>query len=565
MKNKFIIVGILIGLIAILNQVHAISLEEFDFENVPKMGVITVESIDGKNPNESADLVCISKQGDIQLAKENVLTNIFGKLSSPLEITSGTCEHDCFTFNLKNTDGERILQPFGCLINPPTQEKGTDTPHVIDIQTLETENIDTVKLMIISSTIEKYFISGDLMGEEQWKEFTNSPIEIKLKKPGELNIVYITFANGNLMTTTFVNLDPDAGINLEKEIADSLSQKEAEVYTKLLTGAEVPENELRSVLDNSESVKRYLDPDEDGLMTDQEIAIGTNPNKSDSDNDGKTDGAEVLILGTDPLGFDEEFNLKFTNIAENSALTSDNSVITGFGLGSTSTRVRFVDPETDVTIKVIETMTNSEGVFKIQVPSELENRSYRIVAEQEGAQTSITNLYFSEDSSLDFTLDAINEIEVPINIKERIEIQVRKNEPVTLYGSLSSDVITEETKITAYIEDESSEMVEAAAFTIRKGGIGLYALTLPRLEEGDYEITLQSSNEGGIGPSIRAPINVKWQENGNHQFFVFFTYRHVKACLYGFFKKYMEPLGSMRNSDTKKITLSKRIGPRGPG
>lgn len=43
-----------------------------------------------------------------------------------------------------------------------------------------------------------------------------------------------------------------------------------------------------------------LDPDDDGLLDDQEAAIGTDPNLADTDTDGFTDGEEV-DAGTDPL------------------------------------------------------------------------------------------------------------------------------------------------------------------------------------------------------------------------------------------------------------------------
>jgi hypothetical protein len=49
-----------------------------------------------------------------------------------------------------------------------------------------------------------------------------------------------------------------------------------------------------------ESRVRQLDSDMDGLLTEDEMKRGTNPNLSDSDGDGRTDGAEV-VSGSDPL------------------------------------------------------------------------------------------------------------------------------------------------------------------------------------------------------------------------------------------------------------------------
>jgi hypothetical protein len=45
---------------------------------------------------------------------------------------------------------------------------------------------------------------------------------------------------------------------------------------------------------------RSVDPDMDGLTSEDEVKRGTNPQSSDSDGDGKPDGAEVLSM-SDPL------------------------------------------------------------------------------------------------------------------------------------------------------------------------------------------------------------------------------------------------------------------------
>lgn len=47
------------------------------------------------------------------------------------------------------------------------------------------------------------------------------------------------------------------------------------------------------------------DPDGDGLTTEEEAALGTNPDLADSDGDGLDDGDEVA-LGTDPLDPDTD-------------------------------------------------------------------------------------------------------------------------------------------------------------------------------------------------------------------------------------------------------------------
>jgi hypothetical protein len=48
------------------------------------------------------------------------------------------------------------------------------------------------------------------------------------------------------------------------------------------------------------------DADADGLLNEHELLIGTDPNDPDSDDDGLSDGDEVLLYGTDPLNADTD-------------------------------------------------------------------------------------------------------------------------------------------------------------------------------------------------------------------------------------------------------------------
>lgn len=82
--------------------------------------------------------------------------------------------------------------------------------------------------------------------------------------------------------------------------SDSFEQQRA---TDALDSMDVPSGVATSKLNQR---VRALDPDLDGLVTAEEVRIGTNPNSLDSDLDGRADGAEVLSDG-DPLAPGDQY------------------------------------------------------------------------------------------------------------------------------------------------------------------------------------------------------------------------------------------------------------------
>lgn len=104
-------------------------------------------------------------------------------------------------------------------------------------------------------------------------------------------------ANGNWLGKGFEGADGGAG-EWEDSDGDGFSNSREELSGSDVNDASsVPSDAERGQL---ESRIRQIDQDMDGLLNEDEAKRGTNPNLSDSDGDGRSDGAEVLSA-SDPL------------------------------------------------------------------------------------------------------------------------------------------------------------------------------------------------------------------------------------------------------------------------
>lgn len=85
----------------------------------------------------------------------------------------------------------------------------------------------------------------------------------------------------------------------------------AEVEVKVPAEVEVPTPAEAPVTPTPEipetpSAPAFVDSDLDGLSDEEELTLGTDPNKLDTDNDGLTDREEIRVYGTDPLNQDTD-------------------------------------------------------------------------------------------------------------------------------------------------------------------------------------------------------------------------------------------------------------------
>lgn len=74
------------------------------------------------------------------------------------------------------------------------------------------------------------------------------------------------------------------------------------IYSKFFSGEQKPKSEqVPNIVVPKPVADGNLDSDNDGLPDKQEVVLGTNPRKADTDGDGLADGDEVNIYQSDPL------------------------------------------------------------------------------------------------------------------------------------------------------------------------------------------------------------------------------------------------------------------------
>ncbi len=494
---------------------------QYDFSDVPKVGSFTVEQIDGMNEDEYAELVCMDENADIRPYAKNIAVDEAGTLIHPLVIDPSLCEHRCYAFRLTDMEtNERYSYPFVCFLVGRGYEANQMAPEVITVDFIRTEFTETATLLPLVKNVGWYFVSGDIEGENEWKQFEGTPITVTLKNPLGTNTVYLTFANGSLMETVPVILTSSIASEVQKDLESLVNVSQAGLLNKLLSGEAITEDELLAIIKNPENMNAILDPDGDGLMTDQELDLGTDPKNADTDSDGITDGNEVLFLGTDPLAIGGNERLSFVNIENDETLTNLSSEILGNGAPNSEVKIQVISTDSGATLYETEVMTDSTGTFTFSMPEELDGKNFEISATQKEAVTKVSAISMDTGrSNLDFSLDSLNEYEIHLSGKRMLPVGaiMNKNERLTVFGSLKSKLLTENIMITAVIRNaETKETVDAASVNIRSFSQKPFSILLPKLPAGSYEITVQTSGSSSLGPSATVPVTIEYTETKLH-------------------------------------------------
>lgn len=121
--------------------------------------------------------------------------------------------------------------------------------------------------------------------------------------------VYNYMQSGGLPTTTTTNVVPDAivGPGGEETAIPAPTTADTNVVPDNTVPVTTNNNDVPTQMNNDKILfGEAVDSDKDGLDDVREQELGTDPNKADSDNDGLTDGDEVLIWKTNPLKSDTD-------------------------------------------------------------------------------------------------------------------------------------------------------------------------------------------------------------------------------------------------------------------
>ena len=214
-----------------------------------------------------------------------------------------------------------------------------------------------------------------------------------------------------------------------------------------------------------EKAVEYTDSDGDGISDLKEMELGTDPNDADSDNDGLTDGDEVLNKDTNPNEVTqinlEETTPKITNM-KNIVIGASNATLKGYSKPNRTLLINIVNEEGEP-VQILESESDDSGSFA--VVADLGDGQYSMLV-MEVTDGEASDMSTSVPITVDSGVDA-PEMEVTERTDESTDLIQAKASPgsniyLTYKSMIFSSVIVADTEDGTFTADVPEELYEEA-------------------------------------------------------------------------------------------------------
>ncbi len=258
---------------------------------------------------------------------------------------------------------------------------------------------------------------------------------------------------------------------------------------------------------NVKEAGRDQDTDGDGLSNALEFINKTNPQVQDTDNDGRTDGEEVLLYKTDPTIASEKaqkLKLRFTNIQDGQVVASKKLILQGLAPADKTVSILIRNQFHE---KILGTTIADENqVFVFEVPIELQDGEYYLLYKVLDEKTKS----IEPSSPIRIVVDSQIAIKAPTPTKldnatitndvilQNLRLEIQNNKP-TLVGT--TDVGNQVIAIWKSVVFTSALIADSAT--------GEFQIQAPNeLQPGDHHVFVYAvrPEDQSISETIRIPF-----------------------------------------------------------